>query len=98
MPDVESFDCLDLNHDGVVNDQVGPKEPDLVATEEGLDRVLPSYGMTRSGQRQRKSPFINRFQKTKPQLIVDLKETADYSFGRLMVLEISLYFPHATPQ
>src|SRR3954454_3914428 len=91
---VELLQCLQFHDHRVFYDHIGTEVPNTHAAKVHRYGNLP--GNTQAGlhQRQTKSFFVQRFQKTITKLVVDVVEDPDDLLRQLTMLEVWIYFSH----
>lgn len=79
----DGFDRFEFDQDFSLDEEVGVKIPHDLRAEADLNRFLPLGGETRFREGNVEGFFVNRLQKSRPQLVDHLKATADDLPGKL---------------
>jgi|SRR5271157_5811985 len=69
--------ALQFDNDSILDNEIGPKNPDNLIAELNFDRLLPFGSQSLGRQFTRQSFSINRLKKSVPQFVIDIIEGTD---------------------
>jgi len=79
---------LKFDEHRIIDNQVGPKYPDDLAAKANWDRNLGLGQQTRMPQSEPHRLSVNRLQKARTQLVIDLKENANDPLSQIVMLAL----------